>query len=167
MENQVIGKIVNTFGLRGELKVLAENREYQKFDNLKEFFIDDFEEKFVVEKITIKKDQFIKLKIKGYDDINQVTKFKNRNIVVKETPKKDLEEGEYLVEDLIGCKLYNKDDCIATLVDVENFGATDIFVLDIDGKEARIPFVGDYIKNIDIENKRIDITEHFYEGLVD
>ena len=167
MENQVIGKIVNTFGLRGELKVLTENREYQKFDNLKEFFIDGFEEKFVVEKIIVKKDQFIKLKIKGYDDINQVTKFKNRNIFVKETQKKDLEEGEYLVEDLIGCQLFNGKDFLATLVDVENFGATDIFVLNINGKEARIPFVSDYIKNIDIENKRIDITEHFYEGLVE
>ncbi len=167
MENQVIGKIVNTFGLRGELKVLAENKEYQKFENLKEFFIDGFDEKFLVEKIVIKKDQFIKLKIKGYDDINQVTKFKNKKIYITDTPKHDLEEGEFLVEDLIGCKLYSKDDYIATLVDVENFGATDIFVLDVNAKEARIPFVSDFIKNIDIKNKKIEITEHFYEGLVE
>ena len=167
MENRIIGKIVNTFGLRGELKVLAENKQYGQFYNLKEFFIDGFDERFLVEKIVIKKDQFAKLKIRGYDDINQVEKFKNHTVFVKETQNKDLKEGEYLVEDLIDCKLYNNEECIATLVDVENFGATDIFVLDVAGREARVPFVSDFIKNIDIKNKKIEITEHFYEGLVE
>ena len=166
MENHFIGKIVNTFGLKGELKVLAEDRQYQNFDNLKEFFIDGFDEKFSVEKIVVKKDQFVRIKINGYDDINQVEKFKNHKIFIAEEQKQDLEYGEFLVEDLIGCKLYNNKDCIGTLVDVENFGATDIFVLDIDSKEARIPFVSDFIKNIDIKNKKIEITEHFFEGLV-
>lgn len=167
MENRVIGKIVNTFGLKGELKVLAENKQYQNFNNLKEFFIQGFDEKFLVEKIVVKKDQFAKIKIKNYDDINLVEKFKNHNIFVMETPKQNLQEGEFLVEDLIGCRLYKSKDCIGTLIDVENFGATDIFVLDIDGKEARIPFVSDFIKNIDIKHKKIEITEHFYEGLVE
>ena len=166
MEKIEIGTIVNTFGLKGELKVLPKTNCEQYFKNLKTFEISKNSDIFECEKISAKQDKFLRLKIKGFDDINQVEKFKNKSILVETNQKPELAENEYLVEDLIGCELYQNSTFVAKLVDVENFGATDIFVLEYDGKEARVPYVSDYIENIDIKSKKIQVTEHFFEGLV-
>ena len=49
---------------------------------------------------------------------------------------------------------------------MENFGATDILVLEFDGKEARVPFVHDFFEDIDVKNKKIIISNRFFEGFV-
>ena len=166
MENFKIGKIVNTFGLKGELKVLAENGFENNFKNLKKFWIKGFDNEFVCENVSIKNGQFVKLKIKGYDDINNVLVFKNKDIYIEEFLEQKLEEGEYLTEDLIGSKLFEGDNEIATIVEIENFGATDILVLSMQGKEARVPFVSNFFEKIDPKNKKLVITKSIYEGLV-
>ena len=166
MEKFKIGKIVNTFGLKGELKVLAENGFENSFKNLNKFWIKSFDNEFVCENVSIKKGQFVKLKIKGFDDINNVLVFKNKDIYIEEFLEQKLEEGEYLTEDLIGSKLFEGDNEIATIVEVENFGATDILVLEMQGKEARVPFVSNFFEKIDPKNKKLVITKSFYEGLV-
>lgn len=166
MEKHVIGKIVNTFGLKGELKVLAEKNLEVNFKNLDIFMIKGFDEEFIAEKISIKPNQFIKLKIKGYDDINDVLKFKNKDILIGNFKNVELENGEYLTEDLIGSKIYHNKDVIAEITEVENFGATDILVLNMSGKEARVPFVSTFFEIIDPKNKKLSITDHFFEGLV-
>lgn len=166
MEEIVIGKIVNTFGLKGELKVLPKEMCEAYYKNLKYFNISKFDEEFECENISIKKGQFVKLKIKNYDNINKVLCFKNHDIIVKKEIKTELEEDEYLTVDLINCKILRDETLVGKVLDVENFGATDILVLDVDGKEARVPFVHEFFENIDVKNKRILITDKFFEGLV-
>lgn len=166
MEKIKIGKIVNTFGLKGELKVLPEQNFDREFKNLDKFWINGCDDCFVCEKISIKNGQFVKIKIQGYDDINQVLKFKNKDILVNGFKAKELEEGEYLTEDLIGSKLYHNNKEIAVILNVENFGASDILVLNMDKKEARVPFLSRFFEKIDPKNKILVITEQFFEGLV-
>ena len=166
MEKIKIGKIVNTFGLKGELKVLADKGFENHFESLNKFWLNGFDDTFICEKINIKKGQFIKLKIKGYDDINNVLSFKNKDIFVEDFLPKQLENGEYLTEDLIGSKLYENGVEIASIVEVENFGATDILVLKMQKKEARVPFLSKFFTKIEPKNKILEITQEFYEGLV-
>ena len=167
MEKIEIGKIVNTFGLKGELKVLPNPNCEKYFENLQNFEISKFDEEFVCEKVSTKQDKFVKLKIKDFDDINDVTKFNNHSIYVKTFEKPELEENEFLVEDLIDCEIFLDGKNIAKIVDVENFGATDIFVLEYNGKEARIPFVEDFFDKLDTKNKKITASMHFFEGLTE
>ena len=82
MSKICIGKIVNTFGLKGELKVLPNDMCEVYFKELKKFYISSFNDEFECENISIKKGQFVKLKIKNYDDINKVLAFKNKDIFV-------------------------------------------------------------------------------------
>ena len=130
MEKMVVGKIVNTFGLRGELKVLMPN--YVKLD---EFFIDGYENTFKCEKQVDKKG-YVKIKMYAYDDINLVMQFVGRNILANSFVQEELEEDEYLVADLIGSKLFDGQTEIGTITGVENFGSTDIFVYENNGEEA-------------------------------
>lgn len=159
MEKICVGKIVNTFGLKGDLKVLL-NQEV----NLKNFFIGNTNSSFECEK-QIDNKKFVKIKLKGYDDINQVTQFVGKNIYVDSVKDEKLAENEYYISDLIGSKLFDGEKLIGEITDVENFGATDIFVFEDNGKEMRVPFVLDFFESIDTEQKVIKVTKKFYEGV--
>lgn len=160
MEKIVVGKIVNTFGLRGELKVLM-NQNIK----LDEFFIEGYENTFKCEK-QVNKKGYVKIKIYAYDDINIVMPFVNHNILVDHIGSEKLEENEYLVSDLIGSKILNGETEIGIITNVENFGATDILVFEQDGKEHRVPFVLDFFEKIEPKQKILFITEKFFEGAV-
>ena len=162
--NKKIGKIVNSFGLKGELKVLPNTAS--DFDSLDKFYISGFDDEFKAEKITIKDNRFVKLKIIGYDDINDIEKFKGRDIIIASKKEQELKEDEFLTTDLIGCDLIYKNKVVGTLTDVENFGASDIFVFLENDQEKRVPFVSDFIDNVDIKNKKIFVTENFYDGVI-
>ena len=79
---------------------------------------------------------------------------------------KELKDNQFLTADLIGAKLVDGKKEIAEVKDVQNFGATDILVLNVSGKEMQVPFVDEYIGDVDIKTKTINITKNFYEGLV-
>ena len=164
MSKVIYGKIVNTFGIKGELKVLMSSSNFSLLKSLDDFNIDGFEETFKCEKIS-NNGKFVKLKIFGYDDINLVEIFKNHDILIN-FEEKSLKTNQFLTKDLIGAKLVDDKNEIATVKDVQNFGATDILVLNVNGKEMQVPFVDEYIGDVDIKTKTINITKNFYEGLV-
>lgn len=165
LQKQKIGKIVNTFGLRGELKVLPQDPN--AFKNLDEFIISGYDQIFKTEKISIKNDRFVKLKIYGYDDINLVTQFRNHDIFIFSQKENKLDENEYLVSDLIGCKIVFKGKAIGIITDVLNYGATDIFVFETPEKqEKQVPFVDDFFERIDVKNKLVNVTDNFFDGVV-
>ena len=163
-KDKIVGKIVNSFGLKGELKVLP--NVASDFETLDKFYISGFEDEFKAEKVTIKDNRFVKLKIFGYDDINDIEKFKGRDIIVASKKERLLETDEYLTADLIGCNLIFKNKIFGTITEVENYGASDIFVFIENNQEKRVPFVEDYIGKIDIKNKKIFVTENFYDGVI-
>ena len=159
-----IAKIVNTHGLKGQLKLLPVIDNNKIFHDLKTFEISGYFDKFECEKIT-KKDNMYLLKILGYDDINQVEKFKGKDLFVEQVEIK-LEEGQYLVEDLIGSKLLFEDKQIGIIKNVVNYGASDIFVFEDGKKEMSVPFVDEFFDEIDVKNKTIVVNKHFFEGVV-
>lgn len=154
MQNRVkIGEIVNTFGLKGELKIYPYGNEIENVDS---FFIKD--KNYKIEKIRKQKNVYI-VKLKNIDDIDNAEKFKNIEIEVN---KDDLPDGTYYIEDLIGMEVF--DDTgkyLGKLDDIFNTGANDIYQV---GK-ILLPAIDDVIKKIDIENNKI--TVHILKGLID
>lgn len=155
-----VGKIVNTFGLKGELKVL-----FNQDVKLNIFYISGYNEEFECEKQVVTK-KFVKIKIHGFDDINQVVPFVGRNIELSQEESEKLEDDEYLVSDLIGSKIFYKQNEIGVVTNVENFGASDILVFESDGKEMRVPLVADFFELVDLKNKTINASDKFFEGTV-
>jgi 16S rRNA processing protein RimM len=150
-----IGKIVNTFGIKGELKVLTYN-DY--FNKNKDVYINN--KKMEIEKVRFQKNIAI-VKFKGLDDMTEAENLKGATIEIDETSAPKLPKDTYYIKDLIGLDVYTDDGkLLGKLDDVFNTGANDIYQI---GK-ILLPATKEVIKKIDIENKKI--TVHILEGLL-
>jgi 16S rRNA processing protein RimM len=90
-------------------------------------------------------------------DINLVEKYKNCFVY---DYKNDalLDEDEYYVSDLIGCEVYNNNELIGKVMDVQLYSHHDLLVVKGKDKDYKIPYVNAFVLNEDIENKRIDVN---------
>lgn len=168
MDNRLeIGKIVNTHGLRGEIKVVPWTNTPDVFEDIEYVYVKGDEEcKFEISNIKYQKNNII-LKLKGINDISEAEKLKNSIITADREQLGELEEGEYYIMDLIGCTVEADDGSVYGLIkDVINTGSSDIYVVQREGmKDLLIPVIEDVVLGIDTEAKRI--TVRLMEGLED
>ena len=157
-----IGKIVNTFGIKGEVKITPYTDNVQQFKKLKNIYVNDT--KMEIESAKFQKNTVI-LKLKGVDDMSSAEDLRGKLIKVDRSTKK-LPEGTYYIVDLIGLGVYTDEgNLLGTLKDIYNTGANDIYTVEtIDGKEILLPSIKEVIKDIDVENKKI--TVHILKGLI-
>lgn len=165
MENKIeIAKIVNTIGLKGELKVVAEQTNAQHLFQAKQIYIEGYNSAFDLAK-TRQAGKHYAITLAGYNTIEQVEQFKGKNIYLDAETGFTLQQNEFFIDDLLNCNILVNNK-LAKIVDIENYGAGDILVFKLDGAEMRIPFVLDFFEKIDIDNKVLVANEHFFEGAV-
>ena len=153
-----IGQISNTHGLKGELKVRPFTESKKRFEELSSILVDFKGElkKYDIEKIRYQND-IVLLKLKGIDDIDEALKLKGNYIKIPRDDAKKTEKYDFFIAYLIGCMVY-QNDLIGVVDDVFTAGASDVYVIKRKGKkDLLIPAIESVIKNIDIENKRIDV----------
>ncbi|MBE6147544.1 MAG: 16S rRNA processing protein RimM [Firmicutes bacterium] len=152
-----VGKIVNTHGIRGEVRIISDF-EYKTrvFTVGMPIYIGRKKE---LEKINSYRHHknFEMITMDGYDNINQVLKYKGLYVYIK---KEDLhlENGELLESDYIGLDVY-VDDCLKGVIEEirESGGNNKFFVVRTEKGNVFVPFQNEFIKNVDISKKRIDI----------
>ena len=169
MENLLeIGKIVNTHGLRGEVKVVPWTDSPDDFYDVSYAYIKNKNEykKLTIDGVKFQKNNVI-VKFKEYNDINEILPFKNAVLYADRDDLGELPEGVYYIVDLIGLKVYTEDDeYIGEIADVFNAGASDIYDVKRDGKKnLLLPVIDEVVKSVDIENGRV--TVNVMEGLDD
>lgn len=154
-----IGRITNSHGLRGEVKVVPTSMDVARFDEVRRAFIDLDERLIEVEVASVKYlNKFVVLKFRGYDNIDDILKFKGSDLLVKREDAIELEEGEYFIGDLIGCEVYDDKKIYGRLKDVLLTGANDVYVVELaEGGELLIPVIEDCILDIDIVAKKIRV----------
>ena len=166
MENKVkVGKIVNTFGIKGELKVKAmTDFPDERFAKGAHVFLQYHGEtlSFEIDSHRVHKG-FDMISFVDMRDINLVEKYKGLMLYAN---KEDitLEDDEVWASDLIDCEVYDKGVLIGTVSDFYNQGVQDLLVINHNGKDIMIPYVDAFIKNKDVENKRIDVE--LIEGFI-
>lgn len=163
-----VGVISSTHGVRGEVKVFPTTDDVQRFKKLKEVLLDTGKEKLPLEIQGVKFfKQFAILKFKGYDNINDIEKYKGKELWVTRENAVPLEENEYYIADLIGLTVISdEDEELGTLTDVLQTGANDVYVVKLkNGREGLFPAIADCVQSVDIE-KRIMVV-HVMEGLLD
>ena len=157
-----IGKIVNTQGLKGDVRIYPDTDYVERFEELEYLYIEGLKEKFYIEKVRYKKNLAI-VKFEGYDHINEIEKYKNKIVY---TEKLELEEGAHYVEDLLGMSVVDEEKGeIGVLKDVIQNPAHDIYLVrTTDNKDVMIPVVDAFVKDIDAEKRIIHVT--LIEGLL-
>lgn len=162
-----VGQIVNTFGIKGQVKVVPFTDDINRFDELKQIYIqkNNSLEPFEIEEVKYHKNMVL-LKLKGIDTMEQAERLRNYYIKIDRKDAKKLPEGTYFIADLIGLEVYTDENkLLGILEDIYNTGSSDIYVVkDELGKQILLPAIKDVVKTIDLENKKIIV--HIIEGLI-
>ena len=166
MEYVLIGKILNTFGIKGELKVASyTDFDDERFKKNTKVYVGDKYLEFTVKSYRNHKG-FILLTFKDHEDINLVEKYKNCLIYKSSKDIKPLKKGEYYFSDLKDLDVYVNDKLVGKVLKVEEgIKHNNLRVIkNDDNKEYLVPFIPVFILNVDLDNKRIDVLE--MEGLL-
>ena len=162
-----IGQIVNTSGLKGEIKIKPFTDDITKFNNFKTIYVSIKKElkEFEIERVRFSKNMVF-LKLKGIDTIEEAENYRNLYLKIKRDKDEKLEKDTYYIVDLLGCKVCTDEQKeLGEVIDVFSTGSNDVYVVkDELGKQVLLPAIKDVIKNVDIENKLI--TVHLMEGLI-
>ena len=162
-----VGVIANTHGIRGEVKVFPTTDDPKRYEWLKEVLLDTGKE---ILQLEISKVRFFKnlviVKFKGIDNINDIEKYKGRDLFVTRENAVPLEEDEYYIADIIGAVVYTEDGKeFGILKDVLETGANLVYVVEHEGKDVLLPAIPDCVKDVDTEEKKIVV--HILSGLLD
>ena len=111
--------------------------------------------------------QFVILKFKGLDNINNIEKYRQKSLYVTRKNAVRLQRDEYFIADLIGLKVQDEDGKeLGTVKDVIETGANDVYEVEMaDGKSLLLPAIKQCILNVDVENGTMQV--HVLEGLLD
>lgn len=157
MKYTLIGKLVNTHGLNGEVRILSDFKYKGKvfIPGMKIYIGKD---KICEEINTYRHHKiFEMITMKGYTDINQVLKYKGDYVFVNKEDIK-LSENEYLDEDIVGLDVYVNDKCLGKVRKIENHNGNEILVVNGE-KNYLIPYNFDIILSINLEKKAIIIQD--------
>ena len=161
-----IGKITNFFGIKGEAKVGYSNESQIKKAKKVVMLDDKSKEELEISSIRFHKN-FAIVKFKDIDNINDLIQFKGQRIFVKKQEAlQKLEKDEYLIQDLIGCEVFNEEnEKIGTVVNISTNSSQDLLnIKNLLGQIDLVPFVNEFFPNVDIKNKKITIKP--IEGLL-
>ncbi|CAM2898161.1 ribosome maturation factor RimM [Paenibacillus sediminis] len=165
-----VGKIVNTHGIRGELKILSHTDfpdvRFAKNSLLQIVNPDTMEIIPVhVESSRLHKNMYI-VKFKEYNNINDVEKYKGWMIKVSKDQTVDLEEGEYYFHEIIGCRVVSEEgEELGVITEILTPGANDVWVVKTpSGKSILLPVIDDVILDVNVADQLVKV--HLMEGLL-
>lgn len=169
MENLLeIGQIVNSYGIKGYLKVVPYTDDMHRYSKLKNIYIDKNKKLVKMEVEDVKyQNKLVLLKLKGIDSIDDTLQYKNCYIKIDRKDALKLPEDSYFIVDLIGMEVFTEqEELLGNLIDVFPTGSNDVYVVkDSLGKQILLPAIGEVIKSVDVQNKKMIV--HLLEGLKD
>ena len=162
-----IGQIVNTFGIKGMVKIKPFTDDITRFDRLKKVYIENktVKKEYEIEEVKYHKDMVL-IKFKGIENPEDANLLRDTYLLVNREEEEPLEEGTYYIVDMIGLDVYTEEgELLGKLEDIFNTGSNDIYVVkDELGKQILLPAISDVIKQIDMENRKMIV--HLISGLI-
>ncbi len=163
-----VGVISSTHGIRGEVKAFPTTDDPARFRELTQVTLVTKRERrtLEIEKVRFFK-QFVIVKFKGIDDINDMERYKGAELWIDREQAVPLEEGEYFIADLIGLSVMTDEGKkLGTLREVIRTGANDVYeVLMEDGKTVLLPVIDECVLDVDLEKG--EVLVHVMDGLLD
>lgn len=164
-----VGKLVNTHGLKGEVRLISitdfANERYQKGQTLA-LLKDGQWLKDIVVASHRKHKNFDIVTFENHPSINDVEKYKGCMLAIDEQYLTNLEEDTYYYHEVIGLEVFVGDVFVGKVKEILELGSNDVWVVQRQKqKDALIPFINDVVLTVDIANKRVQIAD--IEGLLD
>ena len=162
-----VGKIVNTHGIRGDVRVMpTTDFVAERFAKGQDLYLQQAGEplKLTVESARQQKG-FILVKFVGYDNINDVQAFRDHELMVSGKDQQPLEDGQYYYHQIIGLSVKTVDgEELGTIKEILSPGANDVWVVQRDGKkDLLLPVIDDVVKDVDLDAG--EVTVELMEGL--
>ena len=161
-----LGQIVNTRGLKGEVKVNSYSEDPNRFEKIKSIIVrlKGKDTEYEIEKVSYTKNQVV-LKLKTIDTIEEAEKLRNSIILIDREKLGELPEDVYYIADLIGLEVYtDQNEYLGKVDDIFNTKSNDVYVVKDDlGKNKLLPGIPEVIKKISLEDGKIIV--HLIEGL--
>lgn len=160
-----VGKIVNTHGIRGTVKVISLTDELERFDELDYVYTELDGTKRKIISVSYRKGMVF-LNLEGINDMNFAEQLKDTYISIDENQLRKLPENTYYIFELEGLDVFSTDDVyIGKVKQVFETGANDVYEV-INGKNTYyIPAIKDVVKEVSLEDKKIIIN--VIEGLLE
>lgn len=166
-----VGKLVNTHGIKGEIKVLSHTDfpEQRFAPGKKLYLIPTNGNSFWITIISVRlhKEMYI-LKVEGFNNINEVEKYKGSILKVSKDDVVELPENEYYFHDIIGCVVYTDEDqdkALGVITEILTPGANDVWVVKpSSGPNILIPVIDEVVLDVDVKNQKVQV--HLMEGLL-
>ncbi|HTK80658.1 MAG TPA: ribosome maturation factor RimM [Bacteroidota bacterium] len=163
-----VGKIVGCFGIRGAVKVQPVTHSVERLTELKSVRVGARPEdagKFTVSNVE-RRERIAVLTFAGIDTRTKAEEIVGHYVFVSGQQLKKPDEGSYFTDDIVGAEVYGTDGTLlGTIEDVEQMPAQDVWVMRSGEKSIMIPAVKEFIKSVDVKQRRIVIE--VIEGLLD
>jgi len=157
-----IGQIVNTHGIKGEIRIISDFKlKNQVFNKGFKIYIGKNKEEKIINTYRVHKN-YDMVTLNGITDINDVLIYKGENVYVN---RNDLKIDTYLNEDLIGLEVVEKEKKVGVVEKITKTVAQELIIIKNGEKRYMIPFVDAFIKKVDLTNKKIEVE--LIEGLID
>ena len=160
----IVGEVLKPQGIRGELKIKPFTDDAQVFRAFSRVFVGETEYKVLSVRTG---GGAVFLGLKGVADRNAAELLRGQQITVLREDAPVPEEGRYYIADLLGCRLVTQEgEVLGTLTDVRQ-AATDVYTMEMDGKEVLFPAAEGVVTAVDVEGGVITVDKkRFYEVAV-
>jgi len=163
-----VGVISSMHGVHGEVKVFPTTSDPKRYKYLKEVLLDTGKEMITMKLTGVKFfKQFVIVKFEGYNNPNDIEKYKGKPIFVTRENAVKLSKDEYFIADLIDIEVFEDNgEKLGTIADVIETGSNDVYSVKCTaGAELLLPAIKECILDVDIENRKM--TVHVMDGLRD
>lgn len=163
-----IGIIVNTHGIKGEVKVMPLTDNPERYEKLKSVYVEGPAglEEYHLSGVKYLKN-FVIIKFDEIDNIDVAEAMKNKVIKIDRENAVKLPKGSFFISDLIGCEVIETNGTVlGKLKEILQTGSNDVYVVvDENNREILIPALKSVVNEVSIENRRITVT--LPKGLLD
>lgn len=156
----LIAEVKSAFGTEGYVLIDSFSDFKDRFFELQKVFVQIFGnyKELIVESVK-EIDNKIILKFKGFNSSSDVEIFLNQKLFVDKENVVRLEKDTFFIHDLIGCQVFRNEIIIGFVNDVLVLPANDVLEIKNDEKVILVPFVKDFIQNVQVENKLIELKK--------
>ncbi len=158
-----IGIITKPQALKGQFRVKPTNLHLLELKDMTEVIIKG--KMYEVEKVVLR-DGFAIFKVAGIDDISQVEPLRNVPISIEDVDDEELDEDEYYIDDMIGCKVVaDTGEIIGVITAVNSYGGASVISMERDGVEIMFPHARGVILDVNAEKKVVTVVKSILEEM--